>query len=288
MTSINQKLTYLERRAEEQGLDGANLGRHLAGAIVNCQVHGQASFRICFCWMQKELTECMQRLQKAESARGAKLTLASWGLVLEAAFREALAMSVKKNKRGYWTKNSHSYRLIVQKIAWCRTMRWMEGAASGDTQELNVVTSIANLGEDRHVHGEDDLVPNLHKAMWRTADLNPRGEALWEDAAMQSFNVEFDAMQKNYNDYVDRIVEKRLKAGEDGNVAKKQRTRFLTKKREVEEEDSDLESTWGNDDHEAFIAERMQSIMKGESAQEYEQGWTDYSAEKSEDDKKQQ
>ena len=66
------------------------------------------------------------------------------------------------------------------------------------------------------------------------------------------------------------------------------RTRFSAKKRLGEEDDSDLESTWGNADHEAFIEERMQSTMKGESAEEYRQSWVDYGEEKSEDYKKQQ
>ena len=115
--SMNHKLTYLERRFEDQHLWGSECDRHVIRHLLQCDVW-RAPVQTAFQWLQKELLESMQGLAKAQDMRQKPLTEGAWSLVLESAFREV--------KNMYWGHHG-ALRSLEMKIAWCRQMKWMQG-----------------------------------------------------------------------------------------------------------------------------------------------------------------
>ena len=269
--SINSKLTYLERRAEDQNIDGSSTGRHLAEAILQCRVNGAASFFTAYTWLQKELVESLQSLQKSEAARGKVLKSKRWALVVEAAYRQARNLSLKK---------PHQYLTVLKKIAWCRTMQWMAGIGCGDA-DINVLQRISDL-QIQEDSDEDPVLPDLHAAMWRNQDLSPD----WRSDDLQRCCMEYDAMKSEYEIYVEKVVEKRFKAAEDkkNGIEDEPATNKSRTEKKLLDEESDLESDFGNDEHETWIAERLESRKYGKTY--FQDGWKQWSEEKSEEETK--
>ena len=131
----------------------------LADAVAQCH-HCVVPFRVCFLWLQKEMVEILQSLQKAEKCRGLKLDMRRWSLVLESAYRQ-----VKTLHYGH----TNALKGIAMKINWCRSMKWMTGMKNAG--DLNMLLAIEAL----EVVDPDDaaapVLPDLHAAMWRNYDL---------------------------------------------------------------------------------------------------------------------
>ena len=271
--SINSKLTYLERRAEDQNIDGSSTGRHLAEAILQCRVNGAASFKTAYTWLQKELVESLQSLQKSEAARGKVLKSKRWALVVEAAYRQARCLSVKK---------PHQYLTVLNKIKWCRTMQWMAGIEGADA-DINVLQRISDL-QNQEDNDEDSVLPDLHAAMWRNQDLSPD----WRSEDLQRCCMEYDAMKSEYDIYVQKVVEKRFKAAEDkkNGIEDEPATNKSRTEKKLLNEESDLESDFGNDEHETWIAELLESRQYGKKYFQDGMRWKQWSEEKSEEEKK--
>jgi hypothetical protein len=168
MGGISDRLRYMERRLEAFGLDGAEGARHLAAALCSI-VWLQVKFPVAYAFLQKEMLEVLQGLQKAMKLRGDALSRDHWRLVCESAYRQ-----VETTHEGGYLK------VMKMLVRWARTMPFMEGVlgkaeASVGGVMMNVIEEIKQMmktsSEDVQAGRVEEKVPDLSAAMWRSYDV---------------------------------------------------------------------------------------------------------------------
>ena len=204
------KLNYIERRSEDQNLNGAQAGRHLAAAIESCRLL-DTGFQTAYRWLNKELVEVMQSVQMyySKCSRGA-LGQKEWNLVMESAYRN---VGFSAASRGV-TEDSHEWTVLQMKINWCRSMQWFEGMPVTDGGEMNFLVETQRMQECyRNLSYEDrikDQIVDLHACMWRNVDLQIN---------MESVEMQVSYRWGHFGEVVGHLGGSRALPGQPGSVS---------------------------------------------------------------------